>query len=314
MKRPALTVGSPILLPRALSLCAAAVLVVSACSSALTPSPPPPSTIASPTIAPATASPSLDRNTIHLLVLGNSIAIPEMGCGGCVGFDQQYASYLEEVTGRAVALDNQTRPEAKIGDLQRVLDTEASLQNAVAGADIVIVSIGYNNTPPWAPELPCHTPAIVKDADLWPALLTMNSECIDATVAIFGAELDAVYGRIEELAAGRAQVRINLGSFDNARDNPGGDGTITDVEPDVLAAALEVFSTAMERWNQADCAAASAHGFVCGDIYHAFNGPDGKRSISGLVNPADFVHPLEAGQALIADLLRRVDLSPLGAL
>ena len=301
------------LMRRCMSFGVWAALLVVACSPSLAQSPAPPSAIPSPTTAPATASPSLDPGTLRLLVLGDSIAIPEMGCGGCIGFDQQYASYLGEVTGRAVTLDNQARPEAQIGDLQRVLDTETSLQEAVARADVVIVSIGYNNTPPWASELPCHTPAIQKDADLWPALLTMNSDCIDATVAIFGAELDAVYGRIEELAAGRAQVRINLGSFDNARDNPGGDGTITDVEPDVLEAALEVFSQAIDSWNRADCAAASAHGFVCGDIYHAFNGPDGSRSISGLVNPADFVHPSEAGQALIAELLRRVDLSPLGA-
>lgn len=65
----------------------------------------------------------------------------------------------------------------------------------------------------------------------------------------------------------------------------------------------------MDKWNVADCVAAQANGFVCGDLQHAFNGPSGSASIKGLVNPADFVHPNEAGQAVIAALLKAVDVS-----
>ena len=179
----------------------------------------------------------------------------------------------------------------------------------MASADVVVVSIGYNDTPPWAPDLPCHTPEPQKDADLWAGILAMTKECIAASVDIYGKQLDAAYGRIEELAGGRPQVRVALGSFNNLKDNPGGDGTIATVTADVMAAGYPIFASVMDAWNEADCAAASAHGFVCGDIYHAFNGPDGAGSIKGLVNPADFVHPSEAGQAVIAKLLEHVDVS-----
>ncbi len=292
------------------------VLLVTACASPVTPSAatgsssPQVATAPVPTATPQ-ASASVASNALRLLVLGDSIAIPEMGCGSCEGFDQQYATYLETLTGRPVTLQNEARPNAQIEDLQALLDTDRAVQEAVAQADIVVVSIGYNDTPPWAPDRPCHTAESLKDADIWPAILSMTQECIDATVAIYADLLDTVYGRIEELAGNRPQVRINLGSFDNIRDNPGGDGTITDVEPDVMAAAYIVFQSAMDAWNKADCEAATGHGFVCGDIHHAFNGPDGTKSIKGLVNPADFVHPSVAGQAVIAELLERVDVSSL---
>lgn len=261
------------------------------------------------TVPPAVSSSPVGPAALQLLVLGDSIAIPEMGCGGCLGFDRQYATYLESLTGRPVVLVNEARPEAQISSLQSVLDTEQAIQDAVAKADIVVVSIGYNNTPPWAPDMPCQTVPSERDADLWAAILAMTPACIDASVEIYAEQLDEAYGRIEELAAGRPQVRIALGSFDNLKDNPGGDGTIMDVDANVMAAAYLIFTSAMDAWNKADCAAASAHGFVCGDIYHAFNGPDGTGSIKALVNPADFVHPSEAGQAVIAELLQRVDVS-----
>lgn len=292
------------------------VLLVTACASPVTPSAatgsssPPVATAPAPTATPQ-ASASVVSNALRLLVLGDSIAIPEMGCGSCEGFDQQYATYLETLTGRPVTLQNEARPNARIEDLQALLDTDRAVQEAVAQADIVVVSIGYNDTPPWAPEMPCHTPEAKKDADLWALILAMTPDCIDATVAIYQERLDALYGRVEELAAGRPQVRINLGSFDNLKDNPGGDGTLLTAEPDAMAAAYIVFQSAMDAWNKADCEAATGHGFVCGDIHHAFNGPDGTKSIKGLVNPADFVHPSVAGQAVIAELLERVDVSSL---
>lgn len=285
---------------RMITVVVAGLVLVAACA-------PAPSSTSAPASAPASAT--AVPAALQLLVLGDSIAIPEMGCGDCVGFDKQYATYLEDLTGRPVVFVNEARPEAQISSLQSVLDSEQAVQDAVAKADIIVVSIGYNNTPPWAPDMPCQTAPAKKDADLWAGILAMTPACIAASVEIFGDQLDEAYGRIEELAAGRPQVRINLGSFDNLKDNPGGDGTLLTVDADVMVAAYSIFASAMDAWNKADCAAASAHGFLCGDIYHAFNGPDGTESIAPFVNPADFVHPSEAGQAVMAELLQRVDVS-----
>lgn len=115
----------------ALILAAALVLVAIACS-ATAPSPQP----SHPAVSdPATAIASLatkDANTLRLLVLGDSIAIPGMGCGDCEGFDRRYATHLEGLSGRSVELTNQARPNAQIRDLQGLLDSDRDVQDAIA--------------------------------------------------------------------------------------------------------------------------------------------------------------------------------------
>jgi hypothetical protein len=72
--------------------------------------------------------------------------------------------------------------------------------------------------------------------------------------------------------------------------------------------ALELFVSIFDRWNAMDCEVATAHGFVCADLRHAFNGPDGNGSVGPYAAP-DWVHPNEAGQAVMAKLLERIDVS-----
>jgi lysophospholipase L1-like esterase len=245
---------------------------------------------------------------LSILVLGDSIAVPEVGCGACIGFDKQYAAYLETRTGRAIDLRNEAVPGDRIESLKSLLDTNTTVQAEIAKADIVVVSIGYNNGPPWDPDDPCHVQEVATDADLIPAILAMRPECITDTIDKYRGELDAVYGRIEALAAGRSQVRVTFGVFDNIRDNPGRDGTLPQVSPEDMQPALELFESIFDRWNDMDCEVATAHGFVCADLRHAFNGPDGDRSVGPYTAP-DWVHPNAAGQAVMAKLLERVDVS-----
>jgi lysophospholipase L1-like esterase len=261
-------------------------------------------TVTQTVVPSATAS----TDPLRLVVLGDSIAVPEVGCGACIGFDEQYAAYLETQTGRAVDLRNEAVPGDRIESLKSLLDTNSAVQAEIAKADIVVVSIGYNNGPPWEPDDPCHGPLVERDADLIPAILAMTPECINETIDMYRGELDSVYGRIEALAAGRPQVRITLGVFDNIRDNPGTDGTLPQVSPENMQPALELFVSIFDRWNAMDCEVATAHGFVCADLRHAFNGPDGNGSVGAYTAP-DWVHPNEAGQTVMAKLLERVDVS-----
>ena len=283
----------------------ALALVVAACTGS--------TSSISPTTGPsASVVPSASTLTgaLRLVVLGDSIAIPKMGCGACTGFDELYASYLGMTTGRAVDLRNEARPEARIESLQSVLDSDTAIQVTIAAADIVVVSIGYNNGAPWGPDDPCHVKEVATDADLVPAILAMTPQCITDTIEKYRGELDAVYGRVAALAAGRPQVRITFGVFDNIRNNPGGDGTLPGVPADRMRPAMELFVSIFDRWNAMDCEVATDHGFVCADLRHAFNGPDGNTSVGALTAP-DWVHPNEAGQAVMAKLLERVDVSAL---
>jgi lysophospholipase L1-like esterase len=277
------------------------VAVVAACSGSAG------STSPSASVVPSTSEPS---DVLNLVVLGDSIAVPSVGCGDCTGFDELYADYLTTLTGRPVDLRNEAVPAAQIGDLESLLDSNTAVQGAIAKADIVVVSIGYNNGPPWGPDDPCHVQEVARDADLIPAIVAMTPECITATIEKYRGELGAAYGRIEELAAGRRQVRITFGIFDSIRDNPGGDGTLPQVRPEDMEPAIELYGSIIDRWNAMDCEVATAHGFVCADLHHAFNGPDGESSV-GVFTAPDWVHPNETGQAAMAKLLEGVDVSAL---
>lgn len=67
--------------------------------------------------------------------------------------------------------------------------------------------------------------------------------------------------------------------------------------------------TMIDTWDAMLCASATAHGFVCADIYHAFNGPDG-RTPSGSLVGADYTHPSNKGNALIAKVLISEGFAP----
>ena len=280
----------------------ALALVVAACAGSAG------STASTTPTTVASATPAASADLLRLVILGDSIAVPEVGCGACIGFDEQYAAYLETQAARPVDLRNEAVPGDRIVSLKSLLDTNTAVQAKVAKADIVVVSIGYNNGPPWDPDDPCHVPLVERDADLIPEILAMTPECITETIDKYRVELDAVYGRIEALAAGRPQVRITFGVFDNIRDNPGGDGTLPQVSPEDMQPAFELFVSIFDRWNAMDCEVATAHGFVCADLRHAFNGPDGNGSVEPYTAP-DWVHPNEAGQSVMAKLLERVDVS-----
>lgn len=69
--------------------------------------------------------------------------------------------------------------------------------------------------------------------------------------------------------------------------------------------------TLTDDWNVMDCEVATAHEFVCADLYHAFNGADGTESVATFVSGADYVHPSVAGQAVMAELLENLPLDVL---
>ena len=271
----------------------------------------------SPSVASATPSPATTTTPtpsaspfdgLSLLVIGDSIGIPEMGCGSCTGFDERYRAFLEDRSGRTVQMSNEARPDAEIADLQGLLDQDARIREAVAEADVIVVTIGFNNGPFWGPDDPCHVAATDTAAEWVVNAAGVTEACIDETVAQYADKLDRVYASIADLAGDRTQVRVALGVFDNLRDNPG-DGTLGTVPAKTMATVINRYAYATARWNERDCEVARSHDFVCGGLYRAFNGSDGAKSVKELVNMRDFVHPNEAGQAKIAELLQELDVS-----
>ena len=247
---------------------------------------------------------------LSLVVLGGSIAIPTLGCQACRGFDRQFAAHLEAQTGRPVELDSLARPNTRIADLQELLDNDKTVQDAIAGADVVIVSIGFKDGPPWGPQDPCQVAESSTDIEWLSSMLQLTPSCIEASLAMYADALATMYGRVAELAGDRPQVRVTMGVFNNIKGNPGVDGTVDLFPPDDMHRVLDLSVAIFDQWNRMDCDAAMSHDFACADIYHAFNGPDGSGSVEEFVSD-DFTHPSTNGQARMAKALAAVDIGSL---
>ncbi len=66
----------------------------------------------------------------------------------------------------------------------------------------------------------------------------------------------------------------------------------------------------LDAWNEMVGAEAAAKGFLCADIYHAFNGPDGLTP-SGDLLAKDYTHPSNLGAERIAEVLADLGYAPL---
>ena len=65
-----------------------------------------------------------------------------------------------------------------------------------------------------------------------------------------------------------------------------------------------------DPWNRMLCESALRHGFACADIYHAFNGKDGRKP-SGDLLAEDHTHPSDEGNERIARVLIAQGFTPL---
>jgi lysophospholipase L1-like esterase len=66
----------------------------------------------------------------------------------------------------------------------------------------------------------------------------------------------------------------------------------------------------IDAFNLVICDAAAAHDAECIDVYHAFNGPDGRQPAGDLLE-IDYTHPNQAGHQKMAELLHAAGLAPL---
>src|SRR6185503_13154802 len=66
----------------------------------------------------------------------------------------------------------------------------------------------------------------------------------------------------------------------------------------------------IEAWNAMICKAAQENGFVCADLYSAFNGTDGLQPAEDLL-AADHTHPSDRGNEVTAHILIDLGFAPL---
>src|SRR3990170_1961311 len=239
----------------------------------------------SPTIAPATPAstiapaPSATPRPWSLVVVGDSIPYNHpKDCPGCTGVATRYAAAIELATGREVTLTNVSEYTGlRVEGLLAELRSDAVRRKAIAAADFVLITIAHNNV-------------VCPDWDLDREACATLAEQYRATYA-------QVFAAVVALRAGRATAFRTINRYNDV------------TEPGVTEGEAAGSRLILDAWNEMVCAEAKAKGFLCADIYHAFNGPDGLTP-SGHLLASDHTHPSDLGSERIAEVLAALGYAP----
>ena len=270
-----------------LALAFVAVLL-SSCAPASTPVP----------LAAETSIPSL--TPWSLVVVGDSIAYnSSMVCPGCNGFVDRYADAISEATGHPVEVRNLSQPMLQVDALLEELKTDASRRDALANADIIIVSIAFNDTPWLRSDDPCDGPNGNK-----PDWSEYNTTCAAAAAEIFRPKFESVYAQIVALREGKPTIFRTINRYNDWI------GWIGEAGETNLPEATNATRVVLDAWSAMVCETAQENGFTCADIYHTFNGAAGLTP-SGELLGKDYTHPSDQGNEIIARVLTDLGYAPL---
>ena len=235
-----------------------------------------------------------------LVAVGDSIAVnSSMVCPGCIGFVDRYADAIVEATGHPVKVSNRSQPMLRVDALLEELKADASRRDALANADIIIVSIAFNDTPWLRSDDPCDGPNGNKPD--WPKY---NTTCAAAAAEIFRPKFESVYAQIVALREGKPTIFRTINRYN---DWIGWIGEAGETNPPEATDATRVV---LDAWSTMVCETAQENGFTCADIYHTFNGPDGLTP-SGDLLAKDYTHPSDKGNEVIARVLADLGYAPL---
>ena len=297
-----------------------AALVATGCSSssastspASSETRPPSGQAAAPSMTPATATAHATFPPgLNLVVVGDSIPFGGHFCPGCTAFVDEYAKAIQQRTGKQVNVANRSRDDgAGVQEIVQQVTSDAALQADLAQAGIVIVSVGannalpdYGNPPPGGFPAGCDAVATGISDSIIGHIAATTSHCNEATAAAWAKDYDTIFTQIAGLRTGLPTVFIALNVYDANINNP---DIKAAMDATTFAATEKVIVDAYDKWNAMQCKEAEANGFVCVDVYHLMNGPDGAQAPGDLV--IDGTHPSQKGNDLIATLLAKVDLS-----
>jgi len=259
----------------------------------ITPGPAPTATVGStatlaspsPTITPASPAPtsspapSTTPRPWSLVVVGDSIPYNHpKDCPGCTGVATRYAAAIELATGREVTLTNLSEYNGlRVEGLLAELRSDAVRRKAIAAADFVLITIAHNNV-------------VCPDWDL-------DREACATLADQYRATYAQVFAEVIGLRAGQPTAFRTVNRYNDV------------TEPGVTEGEAAGSRLILDAWNEMVCVEATANGFLCADIYHAFNGPDGLTP-SGDLLASDYTHPSDLGSERIAEVLAALGYAP----
>ena len=243
-------------------------------------------------------------SSTKLAVLGDSNAHPT-SCYGCVIFAEKVAQAMGDKLGSEVEVVNLawalSNPKAaEVRDILEYLRTDDAARDELRAADAVIILVSQNDLPYNRLDDPCRV------APDYPRIrwAELTHECMDAALAEYERDLDALLGEIDELRAGRATMLRVVTAVNTAP------GDLVDPTWD-SPAAIEPSTYSVQRMATVQCRLAERHGGECADVFHVLNGPDGGQSAQRFLNPADATHLSQRGHEVVADTVIALGFRPL---
>ena len=204
----------------------------------------------------------------NLVTIGDSIGFAQDDCGGCPSFTTLFRQAIAKTSGKPVNARNLSTQDNLTGKRLLVrIKTSASMRAAVAAANIVIVSIGHNDTPWNSADDPCDG-----DTGNVPHWTAYTGDCLVQLAKRHGQELDAILTQIETLRAGAPTLVRVLTDYNDII----GWGQ---APPEANSRSVEV----LNAFYAETCRVAQAHHAICVDVYHSFNGTDGRTAAGDLL-------------------------------
>jgi lysophospholipase L1-like esterase len=226
-----------------------------------------------------------------LVALGDSIALAVPECGGCTSFVDLWADGLSKVAKRPVEVSNHAVPEAQASDVLRQVERDRAARTAVEGADLIVVTVGLNDTPWNRQDDPCDA------APEYPVIRwdRITERCISRVGEEFETTLEAILDELDTLRAGKPTALRFTNLYNAVIGN--------NVDPSWdSSAAVAPSKAANELFAGTQCRLVEHHGGVCIDVHRAFNGADGSRPAKRFL-ATDYTHPSPRGHETIAELL-----------
>jgi lysophospholipase L1-like esterase len=204
-----------------------------------------------------------------------------LNCPGCRSYVQVYGDLASQALQAPVSVLNLATNDSLDSTrlLARVL-TDETHRTALAGADLITLTIGNNDDP----------------TSLWGC---PSDDACSAARAQTEKNIAAILHEIAGLRAGRPTVIRVTGYYDMAIG-----------DPSVPAADQLLFIKRLAAFNAMICEVAQANGAMCVDLVPAFNGPDGTADAGALIE-SDHTHPTQAGHELIAAAIDATGYAPL---
>ncbi len=241
---------------------------------------------------------------LRLVAVGDSIPYGGQDCS-CTGFPSLFGDWIEKSTGMPVDVKNLSQHDNNTAARMAVeLANKPAVLDALRSADIITLTIGHNDTPWNSIDDACDANHGFFDGNTKASWKALVGPCLTTEVNRYRRNLTSILDQIVALRAGRPTAIRFTTQYSDISDVQGGDPPCCPPE------AITVFATVKDAFNKAACEIVEAHGAICVDVYHAFNGPKGTDPPGPLLAP-DVTHPSAAGHEKIAQLLEAAGLAPI---